>query len=355
MTVRNFQKTDIMNYSLDALTKRLGEMNVAPFRAKQILRWIYARQADEFMEMTDLKGELRERLTKIFEIPRLKKEDIQTAEDGTKKYLFSLADGNRIESVLIPEKDYFTLCVSSQVGCALGCRFCRTGEDGFTRNLTSGEILAQVRDALADFRIVSSGERPPDRKLTNIVFMGMGEPLANYSAVVHAVSLLTNTEYGLGFSTRRVTVSTAGLVPQLHALGRDADVNLAVSLNAADEATRSRLMPINRRHPLKSLLASLASFPMKPRRRILIEYILLKNVNDTDADAEKLAALVAPLKAKVNLIPFNPHEQSLFSRSEEGRAVRFQEILLSRGITAIIRKSKGEDIAAACGQLRSRR
>ncbi len=296
--------------------------------------------------MTNLKKDLRQRLAAAFDIGRLKRRARETAADGTQKYLFELIDGERIESVLIPERDHFTLCLSTQVGCAQGCRFCLTASGGLGRNLSQGEILAQVRDIRWDL------DQP--EHLTNIVFMGMGEPLANYRNLIGAIRLLQDNKVGFGFSKRKITVSTAGLVPRLSDLGRDTDVGLAVSLNATDNETRSRLMPINRRYPLEVLLEACRRYPLAPQRRITFEYILLAGINDTPADARRLAALLQPIRAKINLIPFNEHPESEYRCPDEGAILAFQKVLVDRRYTAIIRRSKGRDISAACGQLRAR-
>ncbi len=296
--------------------------------------------------MTNLKKVLRQRLAEVFDIGRLQRRDCETAADGTRKYLFELVDGERIESVLIPERDHYTLCLSTQVGCAQGCRFCLTASGGLGRNLTQGEILAQVRDIRFDL------EQPEN--LTNIVFMGMGEPLANYRNLIGAIGLLQDNKVGFGFSKRKITVSTAGLVPRLADLGRDTDVGLAVSLNATDNETRSRLMPINRRYPLEVLLEACRRYPLAPQRRITFEYILLAGINDRPADARRLSALLRPIRAKINLIPFNDHPGSEFRRPDEGTILAFQKVLVDQRYTAIIRRSKGREISAACGQLRAR-
>jgi 23S rRNA (adenine2503-C2)-methyltransferase len=243
----------------------------------------------------------------------------------------------------MPERGHSTLCVSSQVGCALGCRFCRTGDGGLIRNLTRGEIVAQVRDLV---RKADDG-----LALTNLVFMGMGEPLANFDALVSALGTLTDNDYGLKFSGQRITVSTAGVVPRMADLGRKTRVNLAVSLNAADNETRSRLMPINRKYPIEDLLEACRRYPLPKGRRITFEYILIADVNDRPADARRLAKLLRPIRSKINLIPFNPHPGSAFRRPEETAVLAFQKILLDSHYTTIIRRSKGQDIAAACGQL----
>ena len=296
--------------------------------------------------MTNLKKDLRQRLAAVFDIGRLHRRTCETAADGTRKYLFELVDGERIESVLIPERDHYTLCLSTQVGCAQGCRFCLTASGGLGRNLTQGEILAQVRDIRFDL------EQPEN--LTNIVFMGMGEPLANYRNLIGAIGLLQDNKVGFGFSKRKITVSTAGLVPRLADLGRDTDVGLAVSLNATDNETRSRLMPINRRYPLEVLLEACRRYPLAPQRRITFEYILLAGINDSPADARRLSALLRPIRAKINLIPFNDHPGSEFRCPDEGTILAFQKVLVDQRYTAIIRRSKGREISAACGQLRAR-
>ncbi|MCP4688757.1 MAG: 23S rRNA (adenine(2503)-C(2))-methyltransferase RlmN [Desulfobacterales bacterium] len=343
----NVQKTDIKDLTHDQLIQWLAVRNIKSYRAGQILRWIYHHKADSFEVMTNLGKELRGRLARHFTAGRLEIVETRTSEDGSRKFLFRLGDGALIESVLIPERDHYTLCVSSQVGCAQGCRFCMTGRSGFQRDLTVAEILGQVRD-------IRDGLDGSTR-LTNIVFMGMGEPLANYKNVIQALGVLTDAHAGMGFANRRVTVSTVGLTPGIRALGEDAGVNLAVSLNAVDNETRSRLMPLNRRHPIEELLEACRTYPLRPQRLITFEYILMAGVNDRDADAHKLAALLRPVKAKINLIPFNSHPGSKFERPAEEIILRFREILHNHRYTTVIRRSKGLDISAACGQLRAER
>ncbi|MFO7685871.1 MAG: 23S rRNA (adenine(2503)-C(2))-methyltransferase RlmN [Desulfobacterales bacterium] len=336
-------KPDIMDLSPGQLQQWLVQQGMAAYRGGQILRWIYGRQVDDFEQMTDLSKTDREKLKRHFEIGRLVKLKEEVSRDGSRKYLFGLGDGQRIESVLIPERGHHTLCVSSQVGCALGCRFCMTGEGGFIRNLSQGEIIAQVRDIQADLS--------EPALLTNIVLMGMGEPLANYANVTAAVNTLTDNGLGFRFAGRRVTLSTAGLVPQLMRFGRDTQANIAVSLNATDNRTRDFLMPINKTFPIEKLLAACCDYHLRPHRRITFEYILIKGVNDSESEARRLAALLRPIRAKINLIPFNPHSASEFERPEEGVIERFQQILLDKHYTVIVRRSKGTDISAACGQL----
>jgi len=339
------KKTDIKELTIDQLVLWLERKELEHYRAVQILKWIYLHQADTFDIMTDVGKEIRELLSRHFSIALLEKARIETSQDGSKKYLFKLNDGKYVESVLIPEKDHYTLCISSQVGCAQGCRFCLTARGGFVRNLTRGEIINQVRDV--------SKCLDDSKRLTNIVFMGMGEPLANYSNVVSAINTITDSDIGLGFSSRRLTISTAGLIPKLSDLGRDTTVNLAISLNATDNKSRNMLMPINRKYPLEKLLDACAEYPLKPRRKITFEYILIKGVNDSIKDAKRLVKLLRPIRAKINLIPFNAYEGSEFSRPEESVILSFKEILNKNDYTAIIRHSKGQDISAACGQLRA--
>lgn len=329
---------------LDALeTAQWAEsLGLEPYRGGQIRKWLFKRLARSFDEMTDLPLSLRKTLADRAPLNHLETAKVLSSRDGTKKFLFRLHDGPGIESVLIPEKDHFTLCISSQAGCAMGCRFCLTAKQGLKRNLSPGEIVDQVLE------VKRSMERP--ERLTNIVLMGMGEPLANYEAVVRALRNLVADD-GLNFSHRKVTLSTSGLVPAMERLGRDLEVNLAVSLNAADDDTRSMLMPVNRKYPLGDLMAACRRYPLPHRKMITFEYVLIGGVNDSAEDARKTAALLSGIRAKVNLIPFNPHPGSTMAPPSEHRVPAFQEVLLERNITAIIRKSKGRDIAAACGQL----
>ena len=340
------QKEDILEFTRDQLVSWLAEREIAAYRADQIQKWIYLRQADNFDVMTDLSKDIRLLLPKHFVIRRLEAEKIETSQDGSRKYLFKLIDGKYIETVLIPEKDHYTLCVSSQAGCAQDCRFCLTAVGGFERNLTRGEIVAQARDIKKDL-----GDEKP---LTNIVFMGMGEPLANYKNLVAAIGVLTDNDAGLRFASRRVTVSTAGLVPKITALGRDTRVNLAISLNATDNKTRDRLMPVNRKYPLEKLMEACRQYQPAPGRRITFEYILIKGINDSVDDAERLAKMLRPIRCKINLIPFNTHSGCDFERPAEAVIQAFYDILFAQNYTVIIRRSKGQDISAACGQLKAR-
>lgn len=340
------EKKDIKDFSDEQLTAWLEEVNIAPYRSGQILRWIYKRQVDSFAVMTDLSQEIRGRLAAHFTISRLEKICVAQSQDGSKKYLFGLKDGNRIESVLIPEKGHFTLCISIQVGCALGCRFCLTGQGGFGRNLSKAEIVDQIRDIQKEL------EDP--RQLTNIVLMGMGEPLANFKNVVNALHTMTDIGNGFGFAGRRITLSTAGLVDRLSELGQKTNVNLAISLNATQNRTRDLLMPINKQYPIEQLLDACRRYPLRPHRRITFEYILIKGINDSPEDAYRLAGLLRPIKSKINLIPFNTHAGCKYQRPQESVIEQFQQILLQKNYTVIIRRSKGQDISAACGQLRAK-
>ncbi len=338
-------KSDFKELTAAGLRDWLGGRSIRPFHADQILRWVYRRQCDDFAAMTDLSKALRELLADHFCIRRLAVDRVVAAADGTRKFLFGLSDGHQVETVLIPERGHHTLCISTQVGCAQGCRFCMTARGGLVRNLTCGEIIAQVRDVAA----LAGAE---GLNLTNVVLMGMGEPLANYRHVVDALSVITDADRGLGFSARRVTLSTVGLAPRLADLAVDTQVNLAVSLNAADDETRSALMPVNRRYPLDALMAACRSYPLAPRRRITFEYILIAGVNDRPGDARRLVALLHGIRAKVNLIPFNEHPGCDFRRPAQAVIGAYQRQLLDAGLTAVVRYSKGGDIAAACGQLR---
>jgi 23S rRNA (adenine2503-C2)-methyltransferase len=341
---------DIKELSEKDLIQWLGRHDIKPYRAGQIQQWIYMRQSDSFSDMTNLSKNLRDLLTGHFTIDRLRVKTVHTSTDGSRKYLFELRDFNLVESVLIPEKNHITLCVSSQVGCAQGCRFCCTAQNGFIRNLSRGEIIAQVRDLI---QIVDFDSNDP-RRLTNIVFMGMGEPLANYKNLVSALQTLTGNNTGLRVSCRRITVSTAGIVPKLVALGHDTPVNPAISLNATDNDTRSFLMPINRKYPIEELLEACRIYPLRSHGMMTIEYILIKGINDSQENAKRLSKLLKPIRAKINLIPFNEYEGSEFKRPEESVILNFQKILMDQNYTVIIRQSKGTDISAACGQLSAR-
>jgi len=317
-------------------------LGLKPYRARQIRQWLFRKLAASFDEMTNISKAVREQLKENARIDHLEKVQVQVSSDGTEKFLFRLEDGYHIESVLIPERDHATVCISSQVGCAMGCRFCVTAKQGFRRNLTPAEIVDQV------IQVRRSMESPEE--LTNIVFMGMGEPLANYDGVVKAVGNMVAGD-GMNFSHRKVTLSTCGLVPKMSDLGREVTVNLAVSINAADNDTRNFLMPVNRKYPLEELIRACKDFPLPNRRMITFEYILIRGVNDREEDALKLVKLLHGIRAKINLISLNPHPSLDLSPPSVKGVLRFQETLISHNYTAMIRKSKGQDISAACGQL----
>jgi 23S rRNA (adenine2503-C2)-methyltransferase len=321
----------------------IENLGLPPYRARQLLHWIYKRQAATLDEITVLSKELRNTLSACSSISNVRLIKRLTSSDGTEKYLFALEDAQAIESVLIQDKDRITLCISSQVGCALGCRFCNTGKLGLIRNLKSHEIVDQI---IGVQRIIN-----PDRRITHIVLMGMGEPLVNFDAVVEALWRMVTF---IGISKRRITLSTAGIVPKFPLLSEKApEINLAVSLNASSDATRSMLMPINKKYPIASLMRACTRFPLSPRRRITFEYVLIDGINDSLADAERLVGLLKGLRCKVNLIPLNPVKGGRQKQPAEKKIQAFQKVLTQNNLTALIRKSKGQDIHAACGQLRS--
>ncbi len=315
------------------------------FRAKQIARWIYKKLSTSFEEMTDLSKETREKLSKRAEIRTIHLLRKEMSEDGTVKYLFELKDGNRIESVFIPERDWNTICISTQVGCPIGCRFCLTAKDGFTRNLKASEIVEQYLEVQRDVK---------DRRISNVVFMGMGEPLLNFENVKKSIEIMVD-ERMLNLSSRKITVSTCGIIPGIERMAKELrKVKLAISLHAVDNLTRNALVPINRKYPLEQLIKTLRKYPADNVRRIMIEYVMLKDVNDSKENAEKLAALVKGIPVKVNLIPFNPYPDAEFEKPSREKVEEFQRVLWNKNIAAFIRDSRGEDISAACGMLRTK-
>ena len=338
------KKTDLKNLTQEELVEFVESLGQPAFRGRQILAWIYKPGITGFDQMTDLAKEFRFVLAEHAYMSRFIDPITEISRDGAVKFGFRLDDGFVIESVLIPEEDRNTLCVSSQAGCAMGCRFCLTGTMGFTRNLTRAEIVNQVC-GVRDWMLAHGGG-----ELTNIVFMGMGEPLANLDNLLGALSLLTE-QRGLDFSSRRITVSTCGLVPQMMELGTRTNVNLAVSLHAADNATRSRLMPINDRYPLEELLAACRTYPQKKRQRVMFEYTLLAGINDSDETAHMLADLLRDIPCKINLLSMNEADGQEYTSSSRDRVLQFQKILRDEGYTVFIRQSRGADISAACGQL----
>ncbi len=332
---------------LQALTARWGWSR---YRAAQLWEWLYRRRVVAFESMTNLSAQMRAQLSERACVRWPAVVERRIAIDGTRKLLIGLEDGRRIESVLIPDERRLTLCLSTQVGCTLDCGFCLTGTMGLTRNLKAHEIVGQWLVAQQE---LEDHPKALPRRLTNLVFMGMGEPLANLPALTDALGRLTDP-HGIAFPPRRITVSTAGLAPQIAELGRISPaVNLAVSLNATDDATRATIMPLATRYSIKELMAACRAYPLGPRRFITFEYVLLDRVNDSDDDARRLVTLLRGLRAKVNLIPWNPFPGTPFRRPADERIARFQTILLSHHIPTYIRKSKGQDILAACGQLHS--
>jgi len=336
--------TDLKNFNLAELERYMTALGTQPYRARQIMQWLYQRRVEEISEMTNLSKELRCRLSQVTSISSLRPVRVEQSSDGTRKFLCALSDGTRVESVLIPDDHRRTLCLSTQVGCAMGCRFCLTGTGGFTRNLSTAEILNQLLAVLRELEC--------DRRLTNVVFMGMGEPLANYEAVTRAIDIMTS-DLGFGLSRRRVTLSTVGLIPEMVRLIADGvRCRLAVSLNAATQEVRRDIMPISHRYPLGILLDTCRTLPLPARERITFEYVLLGGVNDAEADARELVRILSGLRCKINLIPFNACSGIPFEPPADRVVLRFQNILMEKGYTAIIRESKGADISAACGQLR---
>jgi len=331
---------DILGLDRKALEGLFAELGERPFRARQLLQWLHQRATSDFQAMTDLSKGLRRELADRVQLTEPSVRSEQVSADGTRKWLLGFGDGQAVETVFIPEADRGTLCISSQAGCPLDCKFCATGYSGFRRNLGAAEIVAQVRHA----------QREMGDRLTNIVFMGMGEPLLNYEPVRRAINLLLD-DCAYGLSRRRITVSTVGIVPRIQQLGRETPVNLAISLHGVTNAVRDRIVPINRSYPLERLLQACKDYPLPRGRRITFEYVMLDRVNDSPEEARELAELLHGIPAKVNLIPFNPFPEAEFERSPPEVIDRFRDILLERGLVAVTRTPRGEDIAAACGQL----
>jgi 23S rRNA (adenine2503-C2)-methyltransferase len=327
---------------LEDLAVALG---ASRYRGRQLATWIYRKGVVDLDAMTDLPRDFRARLAETHEIalPELERET--PSQDGSRKLVFRLADDRRVSAVLMPDDGRTTLCLSTQVGCGFGCAFCLTGTMGLDRNLAVDEIVGQL--------MVANQLLDGDERVTHIVFMGMGEPLANYANLVAALRILTDARLGLGYSPRRITVSTVGLVSGIDRLAReDLKVNLAISLHAASDEARGRLMPVNRSWNLEALMAAVRRYPLASRQRVFFEYVMLEDVNDSPEEARRLASILRGVRAKVNLIPFNDWDGSGFRRPALARILAFQAILLDAGITTTVRWSKGEDIGAACGQLK---
>jgi len=374
------ERTNLLDFTLPRLAEWLAAHGEKPFRAKQVFQWIHQRGMDDFDAMTDLAKPLRARLKEIAQVRAPAVLSEHRSADGTVKWLFDVGVGNGVETVFIPEDDRGTLCVSSQVGCALDCKFCSTGRQGFNRDLTAGEIVGQLWVAnkrlqemeaqgqttrtiarepspQAPVRAAAATVPTPEgvslspKPVTNVVMMGMGEPLNNFGPVVDAMSIMLD-DLAYGLSRRRVTLSTSGVVPHIRKLKEALPVALAVSLHAPNDAIRSRIMPINDAYPIGTLLEACRDYlEVAPRDFITFEYVMLKGINDAPDHAKELAKLLADTPSKVNLIPFNPFPDSGFERSDMERVKRFQRVLLDAGYIATIRKTRGDDIDAACGQL----
>ena len=345
-------RVDLASLSSEAVTQFVtAELGEKPFRAKQIFRWIHQRGARTFEEMTDLSKELRAKLAEKAELVVVEKDLEQRSIDGTIKYRFKTYDGKLIESVYMPSPERKTLCVSTQVGCAMGCRFCATATLGLMRNLTPAEIVGQVHAVNRSVRAEEKTTGPQAlRPLTNLVFMGMGEPLHNFENLKTALALLQH-EDGPNFSSRHITVSTVGLVPMIERFGAETNVKLAISLNASNDEVRDRIMPVNKKWKIADLMEACRKFPLKQGRRITFEYVLMQGVNDTDEDAARLAVLLRDVPAKVNLIQYNENPGLGFHSTVNDRAEAFRQALERAGVAAFIRANRGRDIAAACGQL----
>lgn len=335
-------------HQLEGFFRSIGE---GAFRARQVIQWIYQRHVTEFDQMTDLSKTLRQRLASIAELRLPEMVSEQTSTDGTRKWLLSVAGGNAIETVFIPEDDRGTLCVSSQVGCSLNCTFCATARQGYNRNLSTSEIIGQLLFASRRLREASGTHLVNERLITNVVMMGMGEPLLNYDAVVPAMRLMLD-DLGFGLSRRRVTLSTAGVVPGIDRLAIDCPVSLAVSLHAPGDPLRTELVPLNRKYNIAELLDACRRYVAgDSRRRVTFEYVMLKDINDSEGDARALVSLLKTVPSKINLIPFNPVAGIAYECSDSRSINRFRDILMAAGIMTVTRKTRGDDIDAACGQL----
>jgi len=345
------QRTDLVGLSRDELKVEMERIGEKTFRAKQLWQWIYHQGVTEFDQMSNISKSLHGKLSENFFISRPKVTEELTSSDATRKWLFEFDDGNEAETVFIPETDRGAVCISSQVGCTLTCKFCHTGTQLLVRNLTPSEIIGQfmaARDSYGEW------PSPPGDKrlLSNIVLMGMGEPLYNYDNVVKAMKIIMDDE-GISFSKRRITLSTSGVVPEIRRLGEDINCGLAISLHAATDDVRSEIMPINKKYPLKDLMEAVRDYPCSNARRITFEYVMIKGVNDSEADARALVRLVKDIPCKFNLIPFNKWPGSDYECSSRNAQHKFASILNDAGYTATIRVTRGEDILAACGQLKS--
>jgi len=351
------ERTNLLGLERPALEAFVAALGSKPFRARQLMNWIYKRGTASFADMSDLAKEFRALLEAQAEVRPPEIAGVHTSSDGTRKWLLRADAAQAFEMVFIPEPDRGTLCISSQVGCALDCSFCATAQQGFNRNLSSAEIVGQVWLAARELEAAEgavAGASRDERRVTNVVLMGMGEPLANFRNVVPALRILVD-DFGFDLSRRRVTLSTSGLVPQIYKLAEETNVALAVSLHAPDDALRSELVPINRKHPIAELLEACWFYLDEQNgRSVTFEYVMLGGVNDSPAQARALARLLKGHPAKVNLIPFNPFPGTRYRRSPPEAIQRFRDELLQRGVLATVRRTRGDDIAAACGQLAGR-
>ena len=348
------KQTDLVGLTQDEIFQSLILNNLITkkekFRAKQIWHWIYHHGETNINKMTTISNDLRKEISKFYKVQRPIIKDHQLSKDGTQKWLIKLEDDNLIETVFIPETNRGTICVSSQVGCTLNCKFCFTGTQKMVRNLTTQEILSQLllaRDQLSDW------PNSNQRKISNIVFMGMGEPLYNYENVKRAALIMGDKE-GIKLSTKRITLSTSGIVPQILDWGNEVDSRLAISLHATNDELRNNIVPINKKYPLKDLIKACQDYPRsKNSKRITFEYVMLKGVNDSTSDAKRLIKMIAGIPAKINLIPFNPWPESPYECSNPDQIKKFSDIINNAGYASPVRKTRGQDIMAACGQLKS--
>lgn len=339
-------KINLLNLSRKEMEAFFAELGEKPFRASQVVKWIYQFGVDDFDAMSNLSKNLRAKLKEIAVIRVPKVITDQKSEDGTHKWVLEIDSGNHIETVFIPEQGRGTLCVSSQVGCALACSFCSTAQQGFNRNLSTAEIIGQIWVANHALGFDPQGQRI----VSNVVMMGMGEPLLNFDNVVKAMDLMMD-DFAYGLSKRRVTLSTAGVVPALDRLREVSDVSLALSLHAPNDELRDELVPLNKKYPIQEVLAACRRYVGQDRRRITVEYVMLDGVNDSITHAHELVRLLKDVPAKVNLIPFNPFPQTAYRRSSKQSLDRFRDVLMKHNLTTITRKTRGDDIDAACGQL----
>lgn len=346
----NSKKTDLKNFSEEDLVSFVESLGQPAFRGRQIMGWLYRPGVTAFSQMTDLAKVFREVLEQNAYISTFTEPIIEKANDGCVKFGFRLEDDSIIESVLIPEPDRNTLCISSQVGCAMGCTFCLTSTMGFKRNLSPSEIVNQIC-AVRDYLLAQPPEKPiGPGKVTNVVYMGMGEPLNNFRNVLTSLAIITHQK-GLDLTGRKITVSTCGIVPKIRELGEKSTANLAISLHGVNDKTRGQLMPVNDRYSIDDLLDACRSFPLPKRKRIMFEYILLKGINDSDEDAKELARKLTDIPCKINLLPYNESPALPYKSPGMRRMLAFQKILIDAHYTVFIRNSRGADISAACGQL----